>query len=121
LRITQIRDRVAPYTSVPQYVYYKNNGEELQWFSTTNAVNALPFYRPTQDPTPASEIGTTTNPATKWVRIDWAQNLVASAYEGTTLDKNLARFFAPGKSELFPFDQVTLDAYQGKLKQNPGY
>jgi starch-binding outer membrane protein, SusD/RagB family len=122
LRITQIRDRVAPYTSVPQYVYYKNNGEELQWFSTTNnAVNAMPFYTPTQVPTPASEIGTATNPATKWVRIDWAQNLTATAYESATLDKNLAKFFTPGKSELFPFDQVTLDAYQGKLKQNPGY
>jgi starch-binding outer membrane protein, SusD/RagB family len=33
----------------------------------------------------------------------------------------MASFFVTGKSELFPFDQATLDAYQGQLKQNPNY
>jgi hypothetical protein len=41
--------------------------------------------------------------------------------DGVTLDKAVARLFVTGKSELFPFDQATVDSYQGKLKQNPGY
>jgi hypothetical protein len=121
LKITQIRDRVAPYTYVPQYVYYKNTGEELTYYTATDSVNAKPFWKPTQ--IPPVNVGTAPSSGTavtKWVRVDWAQN-TTSTYEGTTLSLNLARYFTPGKSELFPYDQVTIDAYQGKLKQNPGY
>lgn len=124
LKITQIQARVAPFDFVPQYVYYKNTGEELTFYTAADSVNAKPFWRPTQVP----PTGTTGNapssgqPVVKWVRVDWAQNTTsATGYEGTSLDKNIARYFTPGKSELFPYDQVTLDAYQGKLKQNPGY
>jgi len=121
-KIQQIRDRTAPYTYVPQYIYYKNVGEEIVYYTTADSTGkALPFWRPTQTP-PATAIGTTQVPATKWVRIDWAQHLtVTNAIDNKPLWQGLASFFTPGKSELFPFDQATIDSYQGKLKQNPGY
>lgn len=112
-KIQQIRDRVAPYTYVPQYIYWKNAGEEIQYFAGTNtALTAQPFWRPTQVP----------SPTTGWTRVDWAQHLTtASAIDGKPLWQGFASFFTAGKSELLPFDQATIDSYQGKLKQNPGY
>ncbi len=126
VKITQIQARVAPYDFVPQYVYYKNTGEELTYYTAADSVNAKPFWRPTQVPPIPSSIAPSApsagTAAVRWVRVDWAQNTTSTTgYEGTSLDKNIARYFQPGKSELFPYDQVTLDAYQGKLKQNPGY
>lgn len=111
-KIQQIRDRVAPYDFVPQYIYWKNNGEEIQYYVPNNtAATAVPWYRPTQVPT-----------STEWKRVDWAQHLTAgNAIDNLPLWRGLARFFVPGKSELFPYDQATLDAYQGRLTQNPGY
>ena len=111
--IQQIRDRTGKYANVPQFVYWRNNGEEIQFFAGTGApANAQPFWRPTQVP----------SPTTGWTRLDWAQHLTtASAIDGRPLWQGLAFFFVPGKSELFPYDQVTLASYQGKLKQNPGY
>lgn len=113
LKIQQIRDRVAPYAYVPQYVYWKNNGEEIQFFAGTNtATTAQPFWRPTQVP----------SPTTGWTRTDWAQHLTtANAIDGKPLWQGLASFFTPGKSELFPYDQATLASYLGALQQNPGY
>lgn len=113
LKIQQIRDRVAPFAYVPQYVYWKNNGEEIQFYAGTNtATTAQPFWRPTQVP----------SPTTGWTRTDWAQHLTtANAIDGKPLWQGLASFFAPGKSELFPYDQATLASYLGALQQNPGY
>lgn len=112
-QIQQIRDRVAPYAYVPQYVYWKNTGEEIQFFAGTNtATTAQPFWRPTQVP----------SPTTGWTRTDWAQHLTtASAIDGKPLWQGFASFFTPGKSELFPYDQATLASYLGALQQNPGY
>ena len=112
-KIVQIRDRVAPYNYVPQYVYWKNVGEEIQFYAGTNtALTAQPFWRPTQAP----------SPTTGWTRLDWAQHLTNNnRIDGLPLHTGLARFFVEGKSELFPFDQATLDSYQGRLEQNPGY
>jgi hypothetical protein len=113
-KIQQIRDRlVAPYNNVPQYIYWRNNGEEIQYYAGVGApANAQPFWRPTQVP----------SPTTGWTRTDWAQHLTtASAIDGKPLWQGFASFFVPGKSELFPFDQATLSSYQGKLQQNPGY
>jgi hypothetical protein len=122
LKIQQIRDRVAPYANVPQYIYYKNVGEEIVFYTATDSVGGgKPFWRPTQIP-PTGTTGTTQIPATKWVRIDWAQHLTtASAIDGVPLWQGLASFFVPGKSELFPFDVATIASYQGQLQQNPGY
>ena len=123
-KIIQIRDRVAPYTYVPQYIYIKNTGEELTYYTTIDSVSKQPFWRPTQVP-PAAAIGTAPASgvaATKWVRIDWANHLTtASAIDGKPLWQGFASYFTPGKSELLPFDQATIASYQGKLKQNPGY
>lgn len=123
-KIQAIRDRIAPYTYVPQYIYIKNTGEEITYYTTVDSVSKQPFWRPTQVP-PATAIGS--SPASgaaalKWVRIDWAQNLTtASVIDSKPLWQGFASFFVPGKSELLPFDQATIAAYQGRLKQNPGY
>lgn len=120
-KIQQIRDRVAPYNNVPQYIYYKNTGEEIVYYTAADSVNGKPFWRPTQVP-PTGTTGTTQVPAAKWVRIDWAQHLTtASAIDGKPLWQGFASFFVPGKSELFPFDVATIASYQGQLQQNPGY
>lgn len=112
-KIQQIRDRVAPYNNVPQYIYWRNVGEEIQFYAGTNtALTAQPFWRPTQIP----------SPTTGWTRVDWAQHLTtASSIDGKPLWQGFASFFVPGKSELYPFDQATISSYQGLLKQNPGY
>ncbi len=112
-KIQDIRDRKGAYANVPQYVYWKNNGEEIQFYAGATApATAQPFWRPTQVP----------SPTTGWTRLDWGQHLTtASAIDGKPLWQGFASFFVPGKSELFPYDQVTLASYQGKLKQNPGY
>lgn len=112
-KIQQIRDRVAPYNNVPQYIYWRNTGEEIQYYAGVGApANAQPFWRPTQVP----------SPTTGWTRTDWAQHLTtASAIDGKPLWQGLASFFVPGKSELYPFHQNVINAYQGKLQQNPGY
>lgn len=111
--IQQIRDRTGKYANVPQYIYWKNNGEEIQFYAGATApANAQPFWQPTQVP----------SPTTGWTRVDWAQHLTtASSIDGKPLWQGFASFFVPGKSELFPYDQATIAAYQGKLKQNPGY
>jgi starch-binding outer membrane protein, SusD/RagB family len=123
-KIQQMRDRVGPYANVPQYIYYKNTGEEITYYTVADSVNGKPFWRPTQVP-PTGTTGTAPssgNPATKWVRIDWGNHLtVTNAIDNKPLWQGFASFFVPGKSELYPFDQATLDSYQGKLPQNPGY
>jgi hypothetical protein len=111
-KIQQIRDRVAPYTYVPQYIYYRNSGEEIQYYAGVGApANAQPFWRPTQVP----------SPTTGWTRVDWAQHLTANAIDSKPLWQGFASFFVPGKSELFPYDQAALASYLGLLQQNPGY
>lgn len=102
-KIAQIKNGTGPYANVPQYLFWKNNGEEIQW---TNS-----FYKPNTSTT--APAGTT--------RLDWRQHLTGNLIDGLPLDQGIARFFVSGKSELFPFDQATIDAYQGKIKQNPGY
>lgn len=127
-RIQQISARTAPYTFVPQYIYYKNTGEEITYYTATDSVNGRPFFRPTQIP-PTGTVGTAPAngvAAAKWVRIDWAQHITGNLIDvdGTgnkPIWLAMAFYFTPGKSELLPFDQGTLSAYQGKLKQNPGY
>jgi hypothetical protein len=101
-------------TGYPDTVWVKNNGEELQYYAGTNtATTALPFWRPTNRP----------NPTTGWTAVLWRRHLTntTNAIDNLPLYQGFASFFTPGKSELFPFSQATLDAYQGKLEQNPGY
>ena len=102
-KIQNIRDAKGDFTNVPKYLFWKNNGEEIQFLNS--------FYKPTS----------LTVAPTGWTRLDWGQHLTTNIIDGVTLDKAIARLFVTGKSELFPYDQATFDSYQGKLKQNPGY
>ena len=102
-KIQNIRDAKGDFANVPKYLFWKNNGEEIQFLNS--------FYKPTS---------LTVTP-TGWTRLDWGQHLTTNIIDGVTLDKAIARLFVTGKSELFPYDQATFDSYQGKLKQNPGY
>ena len=112
-KIQQIRDMTGSFTNVPDSIWYKNNGEEIQFYAGVGApATAQPFWRPKQKP----------NPTTGWTGIQWARHLTtASAIDSKPLWQGFASFFVAGKSELFPYDQATLASYQGKLKQNPGY
>ncbi len=102
-KIQNMRDAKGAFTNVPKYIFWRNNGEEIQFLNS--------FYKP----------NTITIAPTGWTRLDWGQYLTTNVIDGVTLDKAVARLFVSGKSELFPFDQATVDSYQGKLKQNPGY
>jgi hypothetical protein len=111
-KLQQIRDRTGPYANVPQYIYWKNTGEEIQFYAGSNtAVSAQPFWQPTSIPAPL----------TGWTRTDWAQHLTANTVDGKPLWQGIASFFVTGKSELFPFDQAMISSYQGQLVNNPGY
>ncbi len=120
-RIQDIRDMKTAtyatfstnYTKVPDSIWYKNVGEEIQYYAGANtALTASPFNRPKDRP----------NPVTGWTGVQWARHLTtASAIDAKPLWQGFASFFVPGKSELFPYDQATLSSYQGKLTQNPGY
>lgn len=112
-KIQQMAARTGPYVNVPQYIYWKNVGEEIQYYAGTNtASTAQPFWRPTQVP----------SPTTGWTRTDWAQHLtVTNAIDNKPLYQGLASFFVRGKSELYPFAQSVIQSYQGALQQNPGY
>ncbi len=108
--IQDIRDAKGKFVSVPDSVWWKNNGEEIQFYTATPTNH--PYNNPKQKP----------NPTTGWTGLAWSKNLTtASAIDGKPLWQAFAALFTPNKSELFPFDQATMDAYQGKLKQNPNY
>ncbi len=102
-KIADMKARRGAFANVPQYLFWRNNGEEIQFLNS--------FYK----------ANTTTTAPTGWTRLDWAQHLTGNLIDGVPLDQGIARFFVTGKSELFPYDQATVDAYQGKLKQNAGY
>lgn len=108
VRLRELRDGAGRYANIPVYIYWKNNGEEIQLLNS--------YYQP--GPTEA---------ITGWTRTNWRQDLVRT---DNTLNVGVANahyidaiayFFTPNKSELFPFDQQTLDSYRGQLQQNPNY
>lgn len=111
-KIGQIRTAAGAYANVPDTIYWKNNGEEIQFYAGDNtASTAQPFWQPKQKP----------DPTTGWNALPWRTALSANVIDGKPLQTGFASFFVSGKSELFPFDQATLAAYQGQLMQNPGY
>ncbi|WP_018620604.1 RagB/SusD family nutrient uptake outer membrane protein [Spirosoma luteum] len=84
------------YAYVPQYLFWKNNGEELQFLNS--------LYKP----------NTTTTAPTGWTRVDWRQNI------STTYITSVAQYFTPNKNELLPINQSALDA-NPNLTQDYGY
>ena len=108
--IQDIRDAKGKYANVPLTVYWKNNGEEIEYFTPTGSKQ--PFNTPIQTP----------SPTTGWTKLDWRQYLISGiSADAKPVHQAFASFFTPNKNELFPFDQATIDAYQGKLQQNPNY
>ena len=108
VKLRQLRDATGPYANVPLYIYWKNNGEEIERLNS--------YYQP-------SATGTITG----YTRTNWRQDLVRA---DNTLNVGsssvhyidaIAYFFMVNKSELFPYDQQTLDSYRGQLSQNPNY
>ncbi|OQP47385.1 carbohydrate-binding protein SusD [Niastella yeongjuensis] len=111
-KIEQIRTGTGPYTYVPDSVYWKNNGEEIQIYGGTNpAANAQPFWRPKQTPPAGSG----------YTALAWRANLSQNIIDSKPIGAGVGYLFVAGKSELFPFDQATIDSYQGRLVQNPNY
>ncbi len=94
--LTDMQAAKGKYAYVPQYLFWKNNGEEIQFLNS--------MYKP----------NTTTTAPTGWTRLDWRQNITA------TYITSVAQFFTPGKSELLPINQAALDA-NPKLTQDYGY
>lgn len=109
VKLRQLRDGVGEYANVPYYIFWKKNGEEIQLLNS---------YYQTDLPDTASKAG--------WQRTNWRQDLVRldntyNVGESVHYINAIGNFFIPGKSELFPFDQQTLDSYRGQLEQNPVY
>jgi starch-binding outer membrane protein, SusD/RagB family len=107
-KLRQLRDAQGPYANVPQYIYWKNSGEEIERLNS--------FYQPS---------GSGTIPG--YTRTAWREDLLRA---NNTLNVGntsvhyidaIAYFFTSNKSELFPYDQQTLDSYRGQLSQNPNY
>ncbi|MDX2048823.1 MAG: RagB/SusD family nutrient uptake outer membrane protein [Chitinophagaceae bacterium] len=131
--LVKLRDRVAPYNNVPQYIYYKNggtvpfsvntlNGEGLIYYTTAAPTGGnLPFWKPAQVPPSGVGSAPSAGQVTSWVRVNWAQQLTSNYADGFPLSQAMARFFVHGKSELMPYTDPILISYQGKLTQNPGY
>jgi starch-binding outer membrane protein, SusD/RagB family len=109
--INDIRDAKGKYASVPDTLWWRNNGEEIEYFGTVSSNVKHPFNVVKQKP--ASTTG--------WTALVWRTYLTTNVIDGKPLSQAFAGFFTPNKSELFPYDQATMDAYQQKLKQNPGY
>jgi hypothetical protein len=108
--IVDIKDAKTKYTNVPDTVWWRNVGEELQFFPETQG-SKHPFNVLKQKP----------NPTTGWTALVWRGQLSQNIIDGKPMNTGFASFFTPNKSELFPFDQATMDAYQKKLVQNPNY
>jgi starch-binding outer membrane protein, SusD/RagB family len=108
--IVDIRDAKGKYATVPDTLWFRNVGEELQFFPETLG-SKHPFNVLKQKP----------NPTTGWSALVWRGQLSQNIIDGKPMNTGFAAFFTPNKSELFPYDQATMDAYQGKLKQNPNY
>jgi starch-binding outer membrane protein, SusD/RagB family len=109
--ILDIRNAANRYAAVPDTVWWRNNGEEIQYFNTVSRNVRNPFHVVKQRPVPV----------TGWTALVWRTYLSTNIIDGKPLNTAFAAFFTPNKSELFPFDQATMDAYQGKLQQNPNY
>lgn len=111
VKLTQLAAGTGEYSNVPQYLYYRNIGEEIQYLNSR--------YQSDANFTP---------PSGSFTRISWRDDLLRT---NNTLDVGtgtpahfidaIAYYFTPGKSELFPFDLATMQSYQGRLEQNPGY
>ena len=96
--LTAMSTRAAPYSNLPEYVYYKNNTPAITWANS--------FYKP--DPFSGSA-------PTDYTRVEWVRSSI-----GATIGTYYAEAFKPNHSELLPIPQASLDA-NPLLTQDYGY
>jgi hypothetical protein len=107
--LKQLAANQGAYVNVPRYLYWKNVGEEIQYLNSR-------YQLDTYSSTPSG-----------WTRLNWREdisrtnNVINVGTQDVHYIDAIAYFFKDGKSQLFPFDQNTIAAYQGQLDQNPGY
>lgn len=111
VQLRQLANAQGRYATVPRYIYWRNQGEEIQRLNS--------YY--------TSDAYITATPS-GYTRTNWREDL---ARTNNTLDVGTTQaphyidaigfHFLTGRSELFPFDLATMQSYQGKLQQNPGY
>ena len=95
--LTALANRQAPFANVPANVYYKTGSPDIVWASSP--------YKPS--PFSSAPAGYTS--------VAWAGAAVT-----TTITTYFAASFTPGKSELLPIPQASIDA-NPMLKQDYGY
>lgn len=111
-QIQQLSTGGGVYANVPRFIFWKQSGESILFYGGANGGTVPPLYTPSVTSTPSG-----------YTKAYWRDQLtLTSSYiDGLPLWKGIAEDFVPGKSELFPFDQATMDSYGGKLTQNPNY
>ncbi|MBE9598611.1 RagB/SusD family nutrient uptake outer membrane protein [Pedobacter sp. MC2016-24] len=97
-------------TKYARYLYYRNVGEEFEFYPGTG------YYLPDPAVAPTPLYNATTNP-TGYIRVDWRQNLTTTA--GGFIEK-LGRSFKSNHSEVLPIHKSITDL-NPNLKQDYGY
>lgn len=97
--LTAMSARQPPYDQLPDYMFYKNNSVDLEWANPS-------YYVP-------NPFGSTA--PTGYTRVDWVRSSIE-----TTILRFYAEAFTPGKSELLPIPQASIDA-NPRLTQDYGY
>src|SRR5688572_10461424 len=68
-KIEQIRTGAGVYANVPDTIYWRNVGEEIQFYAGSNtAATAQPFWQPKQKP----------DPITGWTALPWRTYLITN-------------------------------------------
>ncbi|HEY4148325.1 MAG TPA: RagB/SusD family nutrient uptake outer membrane protein, partial [Chitinophagaceae bacterium] len=110
--LLQMSTLSGPYTQLPTSMFYVTGT-----LADDSTMYANSFYAKSPTSTPA---GTT--------KVTWITATAGSTISGldpttgnTSTMGKYAQFFTPGKSELFPIPQITLDANFKLTPQNPNY
>ena len=105
-----IMTTIVSATQYPRYLYYRNVGEEFEFYPGTG------YYLPDPAVPPAPLYNAVTNP-NGYIRIDWRQNLTTAT--GGFIEK-LGRSFQSNHSEVLPIHRTIIDL-NPNLKQDYGY
>lgn len=113
-KLTQARAEmtaiVANTQKYPRYLYYRNVGEEFEFFPGTG------YYLPDPAVPPTPLYNAVTNP-NGYIRVDWRQNL--TTVPGGFIEK-VGRSFKSNHSEVLPIHKSIIDL-NPNLKQDYGY
>lgn len=100
--LTDLMNGAGAYAGLPKVIYWKNNGEEIQWLTS--------FYKTEPATAPSGSKS-----------LDWVRSIVAANVSDPVNGSAFAQYFTANKGELMPFDQSTLGAYNGALINDYGY